>query len=109
MMRRVVAEGTGRRAQMQQYTAAGKTGTAQMLSETGRGYSKDRYLSSFVCIAPVESPALVVLVSLAAPSRNGYYGGVAAAPAAREIALRTLTYLKVPFSEPSEQTGGLET
>ena len=96
MLRRVVEEGTGRRAMMDEYPAGGKTGTAQLLRADGRGYSEERYLSSFIGLAPADDPRLLVLVSLKAPSENGYYGGVAAAPACRKIIHRTLRYLKVP-------------
>ncbi len=101
MMRRVVAEGTGRRAQMEDYPLAGKTGTAQLLREDGRGYSDSRYLSSFVALGPFPQSRIVVLVSLKAPSKNGYYGGTAAAPAVRNIARRTLRHMQVPPSEPT--------
>ena len=101
MLSRVVEEGTGRRAKLQEYSVAGKTGTAQLIRPDGRGYSTDRYLASFVGIAPAEEPRVVVLVSLKAPRRNGYYGGVAAAPTCREIIRRTLRYLKVPPRQPS--------
>jgi len=96
MLARVVREGTGRNARLSDYPVAGKTGTAQMLRPDGRGYSDKRYLSSFCGIAPVGDPRIVVLVSLKAPTKNGYYGGTAAAPAARRIIERTLRYLKVP-------------
>ncbi|MGD2174322.1 MAG: penicillin-binding protein 2 [Candidatus Brocadiaceae bacterium] len=109
MMRRVVVEGTGRRAQLEAYPVAGKTGTAQLLDPSGRGYSDVRYLASFVGIAPADRPRLVVLACLKAPSQNGYYGGVAAAPAVRRIIDRTLRYMHVPpapgtASAPGEST-----
>jgi len=100
MMRRVVQEGTGRRAQLDEYAVAGKTGTAQLLSDDGRGYSQSRYLGSFIGIAPVPESRIVVLVALKAPRENGYYGGLVAAPAVRSIILRTLSYLEVPATEP---------
>lgn len=100
MMRRVVEEGTGRRAQIQDYPVAGKTGTAQLLREDGRGYSRNRYLASFVGIAPADRPRIVVLVALKRPRRNGYYGGVVAAPVCREIMRRALKYLNVPPQPP---------
>jgi len=96
MMVRVVEEGTGKRARVDGYTVAGKTGTAQLMSADGRGYSSGRYLSSFVGVAPAEDPVLVVLVSLKAPSKNGYYGGTVAAPACQQIIRRTLGYMAIP-------------
>jgi len=92
----VVEEGTGRGARNDDYPLAGKTGTAQLLREDGRGYSEHRYLSSFVALGPMPRPCIAVLVSLKAPTRGGYYGGTVAAPAVRSIAVRTLKYLRVP-------------
>jgi len=102
MLRRVVEEGTGKRARLEQYAVAGKTGTAQLPGADGRGYSDDQYLASFVGIAPAEQPRVLALVSLKAPSKNGYYGGVAAAPACRNVIDRTLRYLKVPARNPAQ-------
>jgi len=96
MLVQVVEDGTGKRARLDGYVVAGKTGTAQLPAAHGNGYSRSRYLSSFVGIAPADDPQVVVLVSLRAPTRNGYYGGVAAAPACREVIRRALQYLKVP-------------
>jgi len=96
MLRRVVTDGTGRRVALDEYAVAGKTGTAQLIADDHRGYAPGRYLGSFVGIAPAEDPRLVVLVSLKAPSKNGYYGGTVAGPAVRAITQRTLRYLRVP-------------
>ncbi len=104
MLRQVVAEGTGRRAQLEAWPVAGKTGTAQLLSPDGSGYSDSRYLSSFAGIAPVPHARLIVLVCLKAPSKNGYYGGLAAAPAVREIIRRTLNYLDVPPTRNEQES-----
>jgi cell division protein FtsI (penicillin-binding protein 3) len=103
MMRRVVEEGTGQKAQDKEYPLAGKTGTAQLLREDGRGYG-NRYLSTFVAVGPVPDCRIAVLVSLKAPAKNGYYGGTVAAPVVHRIAVRTLKYLQVPPALP-EPTG----
>ncbi len=111
MLERVVSlpDATGRRVRLQEYSVAGKTGTGQMLTADGRGYSDERYVSSFVGIAPAEKPRIVVLVTLRAPSKNGYYGGLAAGPAVREIIRRTLRYMRVPPSPPPPLTRQGET
>ncbi|MEW6201696.1 MAG: penicillin-binding transpeptidase domain-containing protein, partial [bacterium] len=62
-----------------------------------------KYISSFVGFAPVENPAVLVLVLVENP-RGAYYGGVVAAPAFREITRRALWHLKVP---PSAQPSSL--
>jgi cell division protein FtsI (penicillin-binding protein 3) len=96
MLHRTVEEGTGRNAKLENYTVGGKTGTAQMIVPGGRGYSSDRYFSSFAAVAPVDEPRLVVLVSLKAPTEGGHYGGTVSAPAVQAILRRSLEYLEVP-------------
>ncbi len=96
VLQRTVEEGgTGTRAAVKGYGVAGKTGTAQKVMESGKGYAKDRHLASFVGFAPQENPQIVILVVVDEP-RKHYYGGVVAAPVFRRIALETLQYLKVP-------------
>ncbi|MFW5915191.1 MAG: peptidoglycan D,D-transpeptidase FtsI family protein [Planctomycetota bacterium] len=95
MLRKVVTDGTGERVQLKEFPVAGKTGTASLPRSDGRGYS-NRYLGSFVGIAPSDNPRIVALVSLKNPTQNGYYGGLVAGPACRKILLKTLRYLNVP-------------
>ena len=82
---------------VQGYRVGGKTGTANVATETG-GYRPDAYISSFVGIAPVESPRLAVLVKIDEP-RDVPWGTVVAAPAFGRIVQDSLAYLKVPPSE----------
>jgi cell division protein FtsI/penicillin-binding protein 2 len=105
----VVNEGTGKRAKLEKWQLFGKTGTANIarsdspkagLTEpvNGRGgYSEDDYVASFVAGAPVEKPAIIVLVSIRKPNKRlgkGYTGGAVASPVAAEIVEKTLTYLE---------------
>ena len=100
MMALVVAEGgTGTQARLEGYSAGGKTGTAQKIGPSGT-YADDRYVSSFVGLAPLEDPRLAILVVLDEP-RDGYYGGVVAAPVFRRIAQEVLGYLNVKPSTPT--------
>lgn len=87
-------EGTGFNAMLDGYTACGKTGTAQKVDKTGR-YARGKYISSFIGFAPVEDPAVAILVILDEPTKN-HYGGIVAAPAFKKIAQETMTYLNVP-------------
>lgn len=103
MLRLTVAEGTGKHAVSREYKIGGKTGTAQLAVNQAerakglKGYSPNRYIGSFVAIAPIDAPRIVVLVSVREPdTRKAYYGGAVAAPATREIIERTLKYLQVP-------------
>lgn len=100
MLRLTVTDGTGRRAQDDDYALAGKTGTAQLLCDDGRGYAEHRYLSSFVGVGPVPDCRIAVLVTLKDPSKNGYYGSTCAAPAVRRIAVEALRCLRVPPARP---------
>jgi len=74
---------TGSRALIPGYRVGGKTGTALKASEDGRGYT-DQYISSFVGLAPMDDPRLVVAVMVDAP-QGAYYGGVVAAPVFAEV------------------------
>ena len=98
MLAGVVQRGTGKAAKPRGYTAAGKTGTAQQVDPATRTYSKDRYVASFVGFAPVENPRVVIFVALDHPQTHTF-GGVVAAPVFREIAEKTLRYLRVPSNE----------
>ncbi|WP_010587468.1 peptidoglycan D,D-transpeptidase FtsI family protein [Schlesneria paludicola] len=99
-MQEVVTRGTGKKAKIPGYHVFGKTGTAQCISPEG-GYVHGKYISSFVCGAPVESPRLLTLVVVNQSSVGGEtFGGRVAAPAAANILRQALTYLRVA---PDEQ------
>ena len=98
-MEGVILRGTAKRAALNGYRAAGKTGTAQKVD--GGRYSKSKYVASFIGFAPQPQPKITVLVQLDEP-RNGYYGGDVSAPIFKRIAQETLLYLKVP-PDPSIQ------
>lgn len=99
MLAGVVDHGTGVTAQLSGYIAAGKTGTAQKVDASGR-YSHTHYVASFVGFAPIEKPAITVLVVIDTPV-GAIYGTEVAAPAFRSIAEQTLDYLNVPQDNPS--------
>ncbi len=87
-------EGTGGQARVQGYRVAGKTGTAKMAGPGG--YYKHRYRGSFVGIAPVSNPRLVVAVVVMDPQGSAYYGGLIAAPAFSKIMNAALQQLNIP-------------
>jgi cell division protein FtsI (penicillin-binding protein 3) len=101
MMRDVVVEGTGQEAALAGYQVAGKTGTAAKPDPDG-GYSKSRYVASFVGVVPATAPRLVVLVTIDEP-RGTIWGGVAAAPAFADIARFALQYLEIPPDAPTAE------
>lgn len=95
----VINEGTGRSARLEKWQLFGKTGTANIAKSNEKGYSESDYIASFVAGAPVEDPAVIVLVSIRKPNKSlgkGYTGGAVAAPVAAKIIEKTLIYLGVP-------------
>src|SRR5690349_20308296 len=97
MMEGVVLRGTGKKAILDGYSSAGKTGTAQKIDASGR-YSHRQHIASFAGFAPVNDPAVTVLVVLDSPA-GGYPhdgGGEAAAPVFARIAQQVLAYMNVP-------------
>jgi cell division protein FtsI (penicillin-binding protein 3) len=101
MLEEVVLNGTGKLARLEGYTVAGKTGTAQKIDPSTGRYSARDYIASFVGFAPLNSPALTVLVILDSPE-GGHHGGEVAAPIFREVMQQTLSYLHVPPDIPVE-------
>lgn len=87
-------EGTARRAAIDNYAVAGKTGTTQKIVN-GR-YSNQHHVGSFSGFFPAENPALVITVVVDEPQMTGIgYGGVVAAPAFRNIAEASIAYLGI--------------
>ena len=95
----VVREGgTGTRAALSYYEAAGKTGTAQKVDSLVGGYYEDRFISSFVGYVPSNQPRLVILVVIDEP-QGIPYGGRVAGPVFKNIAERSLQYLNIPSTK----------
>ena len=95
LLRRVVEEkgGTGSRARLEEFTVAGKTGTAQKVDARTRGYSSKR-IGSFVGFVPADHPRAVILVLIDEPTTSAY-GGVVAAPVFAAIATDVMQALRV--------------
>jgi len=90
--------GTAPRAQIMGYRVAGKTGTAHK-QENG-GYAASKYVSSFVGLAPVSNPRLVIAVMIDEPTDGRYYGGTIAAPVFAQVMAGALRILDVPPDAP---------
>lgn len=90
-----VKYGTGKKAILDGYDVAGKTGTAQKADRDKKGYSEDKFVSSFIGYVPSKNPRLTILVIIDEPEGMAW-GGEVAAPVFKEIARQTLRYLKVP-------------
>jgi cell division protein FtsI (penicillin-binding protein 3) len=100
MMEDVVLEGTGKPAQLSGYTAAGKSGTAQKIDPATGRYSATQYNSSFVGFAPVNDPAISILVVLDSPV-GAHHGGEVGGPVFKRVAEQVLAYLAVPHDVPA--------
>ena len=87
--------GTAETVQVPGYTLAGKTGTAEKAIDGG--YSKSKFVASFVGFAPADNPGLLVTIVVDEPE-GSYYGSDVAAPAFGEIATFALPYLGIPPS-----------
>jgi cell division protein FtsI (penicillin-binding protein 3) len=93
--------GTALRAQVAGYRVGGKTGTAHKIGP--KGYEEDKYVASFVGIAPASNPRLIMAVMIDEPNieKDQYYGGVAAAPVFAAVMADALRMLAVPQDSPS--------
>jgi cell division protein FtsI (penicillin-binding protein 3) len=99
MMEGIVLNGTGRKAALDGYSAAGKTGTAQKIDVVTHTYSHTKHIGSFAGFAPVNNPAISVAVIIDSPSGMGW-GADVSAPVFKEVAQEVLEYLGVPHDEP---------
>lgn len=105
LMRLVVTEGTGSKADVPGYQVGGKTGTAEKSS--AGGYDRNRLISSFVGVFPMEAPRYAVFVMIDEPKGNrstsgNATGGWVAAPAVGKIIAATGSLLGVPVIPESK-------
>jgi cell division protein FtsI (penicillin-binding protein 3) len=99
MLQGVVLHGTGRKAILEGYSSAGKTGTAQKVDPATGGYSKTKYVASFAGFAPINDPQIAVVVIL--DSAVGLHqGGQVSAPVFERVTQQVLEYLHVPHDVP---------
>ena len=94
MMEGVVLRGTGKKAVLEGYSAAGKSGTAQKVDPATGTYSHTKYIASFAGFAPVNDPAVTIAVILDSPI-GGHHGGEVAGPVFGRIGQAVLEYLHV--------------
>jgi cell division protein FtsI (penicillin-binding protein 3) len=95
----VLPGGTALRAQVLGYRVAGKTGTTHKLGD--HGYEKNKYVGSFVGMAPASNPRLIMAVMIDDPSSGEYYGGTVAAPVFSVVMADALRMLSVPQDAPN--------
>jgi cell division protein FtsI (penicillin-binding protein 3) len=90
--------GTAPQARIMGYRVAGKTGTAHKL--LNGHYAADKYIASFVGMAPASNPRLVTAVMIDEPNGKQYYGGLVAAPVFSRVMAGGLRLLAVPPDAP---------
>lgn len=95
MLREVVSDGTAKRAQLNGYTSAGKTGTAWKYDEKLGIVNQHKYVSSFIGFAPADKPRVVIAIVMDEPQGGARNGGQVAAPVFKEIAEQILPELNV--------------
>jgi cell division protein FtsI/penicillin-binding protein 2 len=89
----VMADGTAVKAQLEHYTVAGKTGTAQ---KPGKGGYTGAHVASFIGFFPADDPEVCISIMFDEPDNSkGYYGGQNAAPVFRRVAEQVANYLKI--------------
>ena len=112
MLEGVTLNGTAKKAQLDGYTAAGKTGTAQKVDPRTKRYSATKFVASFVGFAPVNNPAVVIIVVIDEPG-GSYHGGDVAAPVFRQIAEQILPEMGVipdtDFDDPQLAARAVQT
>lgn len=102
MMERVTEDGgTAPTARVAGYRVAGKTGTAHKFVDGA--YARNRYISSFVGLAPASDPRLVVAVMLDEPGGRVYYGSLVAAPVFSRVMAGALRFMAIPPDAPFNQ------
>ena len=95
MMQGVVLHGTGKKAILEGYSSAGKTGTAQKVDPATRTYSRTKYVGSFAGFAPINDPSITVAVIL--DSAVGLHqGGQISAPVFQRVTQQVLEYMHTP-------------
>jgi cell division protein FtsI (penicillin-binding protein 3) len=100
MMEGVILQGTGKKARLDGWTAGGKTGTAQKIDPATGRYSRTNVIASFTGFAPINNPAVTILVSIDSPAGYPHDGATVSAPVFKSIAEQVLPYLDVPRDVP---------
>jgi cell division protein FtsI (penicillin-binding protein 3) len=99
LMEGVVLNGTGKLARLDGWTSAGKTGSAQKIDPNTGRYSPTQLIASFTGFAPINNPAVTILISLDSPI-GPHEGGMVAAPVFKRVAEQVLPYLDVSPDVP---------
>src|ERR1700741_4217789 len=100
LMEGVILHGTGKAARLDGWTVGGKSGTAQKIDPATGRYSPKNVIASFAGFAPINNPAVTILVTIDSPGGYPHDGATVAAPVFKRIAEQVLPYLDVPQDVP---------
>jgi cell division protein FtsI (penicillin-binding protein 3) len=100
LMEGVILYGTGKNARLDGWTVAGKTGTAQKIDPVTGRYSRTNVIASFTGFAPINNPAVTILVSIDSPAGYPHDGATVSAPVFKRIAEQVLAYMDIPRDVP---------
>jgi cell division protein FtsI (penicillin-binding protein 3) len=92
-------DGTGKKASLEGYVVAGKTGTAQTVDPVTKRYSRSRYISSFIGFPVGVEPKIVILTTIDEP-RGIYYASETAAPLFHDVLNAVVTRFGIPMNAP---------
>lgn len=102
MLRNVVVNGHGKRADVPGYRVGGKTGTAQVAKSDAKGYDDGATIGTFAGYAPLDDPRFVVVVKIDNP-KDVIWAESSAAPTFGKIMRYLLQYYDIPPTEPYER------
>jgi stage V sporulation protein D (sporulation-specific penicillin-binding protein) len=105
MLRNVVVNGHGKRADVPGYLVGGKTGTAQVAKSDAQGYEDGLTIGSFIGYAPVNDPQFVILVKIDNP-KTVQWAESSAAPTFAKIMKFLLEYERIQPTEASPEKKG---
>jgi len=97
MLKTVVTEGSGKKAQVLGYQIAGKTGTAQKVNFDGGGYHEGSHIAVFAGLAPASHPRFAIVIMIDDPKGEEHYGSQVAAPVFSKIASGALRLYNIPL------------
>jgi stage V sporulation protein D (sporulation-specific penicillin-binding protein) len=100
-LEQVISDGGGKKAFIDGYHIAGKTGTAQKPNPNGGGYESGKYIASFAGMAPANNPQITVLISIDEPDPSNYYAGQIATPVAKQMFSDIFNYLNIKVDVPN--------
>ena len=99
MMTKCVQEGTGKPAQIEGRSVAGKTGSAQVVRTNGRGYESGAYVASFMGFVPANRPRLTIVVVVNRPKKS-HWGATVARRCSKRLGRSAVVFESASMRQP---------